>query len=58
MKRIHLSILLYMFGIISLIIAIHQFVDNRPFDGVLSLLFFSIFLIGGVHNHRKSKKAG
>ena len=56
MKRIHLSIMLYMFSIISLIISIYQFLDNRIFNGALSLIFFSVFLTGGIHNHLKIKK--
>ncbi len=56
MKRSHLPILLYVFSITSLIISIYQFAGNKTFDGVLSLIYSSIFMTGAVYNHRKIRK--
>ena len=43
LDAIYLSIILYMFSIISLIISIYQFLDKRIFKGALSLIFFRFF---------------
>jgi len=53
MNRNRLIILLYVLSGVSFLIAIYQFVDGRPFDGVLSLIFIVCFLIGGLYNRRK-----
>ena len=55
MNRNRLIILLYVLGGISFLIAIYQFVDGRPFDGALSIIFSICFLIGGLYNQRRIK---
>jgi len=55
MNRNWLIILLYVFSAISFTIAIYQFIDRRPFDGALSIIFSICFLIGGLYNQRRIK---
>lgn len=50
----HLAIVYFIMSLFALGIAIYQFVDNRNADGALSLLFFAVFLAGGLFNRRKT----
>jgi len=54
MKKQNLSILFFVFSFISLVISIYQFVDARILDGILSLIFSTVFFIGGIHNENYS----
>jgi len=51
MKLFHL----FFFSIISLIISIYQFINNTKFGAILSLIYSSVFLIGGIANKRNLK---
>ena len=55
MNKNWVIILLYVFSAISFLIAIYQFIDSRPFDGALSIIFSICFLIGGLYNQRRIK---
>ncbi len=45
MKKSNLSTLMFTFSIISLLVAIYQFVDARIFDGILSIIFSIVFIV-------------
>jgi len=49
----NLSILFIVLSIVSLIIAIYQFTVNHFFEGIMSLVYSTTFLIGGIFNKRK-----
>ena len=55
MRSDAISKLLLVFCLISLIMAVYQIADSRILDGILSLVFSSVFLIGGIANRNKGK---
>ncbi len=54
MNKKALSIVLFTMGAISLAIAVYQFAGSRVAEGVLSVVFTLVFVVGGVANHRRS----
>ena len=44
------------FGLVSLIISIFQFVNGSIWEAILSLIYFSVFTVGGILNRQQSLK--
>lgn len=55
MKKNALANLMLIFSLIALTIAVYQIVDSRILDGILSLVFSTVFLMGGMANRNKRK---
>ena len=55
MKKGKLANLFFIFSLFALLISLYQFNDARVFDGLLSLLFSAVLLLGGLQK-RKNKK--
>ncbi len=51
MKKVH--ILLFSVALISIGIAIYQFLDNRIYAGIFSSVMFCILFVGGIINRNK-----
>jgi hypothetical protein len=54
MSRQALSIALFTCSVVALAIAVYQFTGSRIAEGVLSVVFSIVFLVGGVSNRRRS----
>ena len=53
MKKKSLSVVFLVFCAISLLIAVYQFIGSRFLEGILSLIYSTVFLIGGLANRSK-----
>ena len=51
-----IAILFFAFCIVSLIIAVFQFVKGETFETILSIIYSSVFFIGGVMYKSKNGK--
>jgi len=51
-----MAVLLIVFGVVSLAIAIYQFIDDRLFYGMLSVVYSLVFFVGGRYNLRKEQR--
>jgi hypothetical protein len=47
-----LSVLLFACSALSMAIAVYQLMDSRLAEGILSVMFSLVFLVGGVANRR------
>ncbi len=54
--KFKLSILLFVFSAVSLIIGIYQIVNGRTWELVLSMIYSLMFFIGGMIDKTKNKK--
>ena len=54
--KFRLSILLFVFSAVSLIIAVYQIVNGKTWELVLSLIYTLMFFIGGIVDITKNKK--
>ena len=53
-SKIH--ILLFVFSAIALIIGIYQFIKGETWEPILSIIYFLMFLIGGIISSNKVKE--
>jgi predicted Na+-dependent transporter len=51
-----IAILFFAFCIVSLIIAVFQFVKGETFETILSIIYSSVFFIGGMMYKSKNGK--
>ena len=54
MKKNTVSVMLFVCSAASLAIAIYQLMDSRFAEGILSVVFSSVFLVGGIANRNGS----